>query len=328
MPFNHIAKADRTTAITDQLSNSEEYELVAFEATIERGLQTFVEVGNALAEIREKRLYRAQYGTFEDYLTQRWNMTPQHAGRLISAAEVAGNLEPIGSIPVTESQARPLTSLEPEVQRAAWQEVIDTAPNGKITAAHVEAVAQTYRTPIEEWDVISISPVATALSDRSDYDGNEWYTPSEYIDAARLVLGTIDIDPASCEYAQQTVKAATFYTKSDNGLLYDWPGRVFLNPPYSYPEVEHFTQYLMSQYDQKLTTSAILLVNNCTDAQWFQSLLSRYPVCFTSGRIKFERPDAEVFATRQGQAFFYLGTDVMTFAKAFGEYGVVVGGLL
>lgn len=158
----------------------------------------------------------------------------------------------------------------------------------------------------------------------SAYDGNEWYTPARYIAAARELMGTIDLDPASCAYAQQTVQAGQFYTKDDDGLLYDWTGRVWLNPPYSYPEVERFTQHLIHQYEAGITQEAILLVNNCTDAAWFQQLLQRYPVCFTAGRIRFERPDFEKFATRQGQAFFYLGTNETRFSEIFAEFGVVL----
>ena len=72
---------------------------------------------SALLEIRDSRLYRQQFPTFEAYCRERWGMVRQQANRLIQAAEVAENLEPIGSIPKTESQARPLTRLEPEVQR-------------------------------------------------------------------------------------------------------------------------------------------------------------------------------------------------------------------
>jgi hypothetical protein len=71
--------------------------------------------------IRDSRLYRQQYSTFEDYCQERWQMTPQHAGRLMRASEIAANLEPIGSIPATESQARPLTTLEPDEQRVVWE---------------------------------------------------------------------------------------------------------------------------------------------------------------------------------------------------------------
>ncbi len=59
----------------------------------------------------------------------------------------------------------------------------------------------------------------------------EHYTPAVYIDAGRHVLGDIDLDPASCAVANQTVRARRYYTAADNGLERPWGGRVFMNPP-------------------------------------------------------------------------------------------------
>ena len=48
---------------------------------------------------------------------------------------------------------------------------------------------------------------------------NEWYTPAKYIEAARKVMGGIDLDPATCELANKTVKATKYHTKENNGLM-------------------------------------------------------------------------------------------------------------
>lgn len=156
------------------------------------------------------------------------------------------------------------------------------------------------------------------------YDTNEWYTPATVMDAVRRVLGEIDLDPASCEFAQRTVRAARYFDKDDDGLSQEWPGRVFLNPPYSNPEVELFTAYLREMFEEEITTAAILLVNNATDTKWFQAFLRRYPVCLTEGRISFERSDFEKSANRLGQAFFYLGPDPDRFFEVFGPIGAVL----
>lgn len=114
--------------------------LAELETIIERGLATFIDVGNALLAIRDARLYRQTHGTFEDYCRERWGMSRIRAHQLIEAAEVSTNLLTMVNTPVNERQIRPLAKLEPEQQREAWQRVIDTAPNGRVTAAHVQAV--------------------------------------------------------------------------------------------------------------------------------------------------------------------------------------------
>lgn len=117
------------------------------EATIERGMQTFVEVGLALMEIRDGRLYRAEYGTFEEYCQERWGWERRHAYRLIDAAAAVENVSnwTQNQVPANEAQARPLTSLPPAQQREAWERVLETAPNGKITAAIVTQAAKEIR---------------------------------------------------------------------------------------------------------------------------------------------------------------------------------------
>ena len=129
--------------ISEALSPAEVQSLEHYEQMIAEGIKTFVTVGQALLSIREQRLYRQSYSTFEDYLRQRWDLGSPYAYRLMDASAVVEHLLPIGStLPVNEAQARPLTSLPPEQQREVWQEVVGTAPPSGITAKHVQATVK------------------------------------------------------------------------------------------------------------------------------------------------------------------------------------------
>lgn len=60
----------------------------------------------------------------------------------------------------------------------------------------------------------------------------EHYTPIEIIEAARLTMGGIDLDPATTERVNELrVRAVNIYTKETDGLAGPWWGRVWLNPP-------------------------------------------------------------------------------------------------
>lgn len=59
--------------------------------------------------IRDGRLYKADFGTFEEYVEQRWEWKAAQAYRLIDAAQLAERVfSPIGEIPARESHIRPL----------------------------------------------------------------------------------------------------------------------------------------------------------------------------------------------------------------------------
>lgn len=150
----------------------------------------------------------------------------------------------------------------------------------------------------------------------------EWYTPPEYLDAARNVLGGFDTDPASSEIAQKRVQAKTFYTVDDDGLSKRWSGRVWMNPPYTAGLVDKFLSKLLSHLELSEVTDAIVLVNNATDTKWFQGACGAAScVCFPSGRIKFLDPEGNPGAPLQGQAIIYFGSDAESFCREFASFG-------
>jgi hypothetical protein len=120
----------------------------------------------------------------------------------------------------------------------------------------------------------------------------EWYTPPEIINKVHQVMGYPDLDPASCEYANKTVRARQFFTEDDYPLLRTWTGSVFLNPPSG--------KGLPKLFWEKLVTSPIehaifigfnieqlAILQDCTLCPF------DYSTCFLRKRIKFVSPNGE-----------------------------------
>jgi len=154
---------------------------------------------------------------------------------------------------------------------------------------------------------------------------NEWFTPAQYIEAARQVMGGIDLDPATHAIAQRTVKAAVCYTAADNGLVQPWHGRVWLNPPYEAGLIDKFVAKLLAEHSGARVTEGVLLTHNNTDTRWFHSAAYQARLlCFTLGRIRFVGRDGELGeAPTQGHTFFYFGPNAASFGHVFGAFGFI-----
>ena len=152
----------------------------------------------------------------------------------------------------------------------------------------------------------------------------EWYSPAQYVEAARRVLGAVDLDPASCELANRVVQAARIYTAQENGLQHPWSGRVWLNPPYSARLVKDFVARLVNEYEAGAVTAAMLLVNNATETRWFQQAArASAAICYPDKRVRFYTPDGSPGSPLQGQALFYFGPLVRRFKREFSHIGIV-----
>lgn len=130
------------------------------EEIIGQGLASFIAVGEALAKVRDSKLYLQHCPTFEAYCTERWGMKRAQAYRLIESAEVVEAMSPIGDtpLPANEAQARELGPLKghPEKMAAAMAAATEAAEaeDRKPTAADVKAAVKEIADPsdaAERW---------------------------------------------------------------------------------------------------------------------------------------------------------------------------------
>jgi len=269
--------------------------------------------------------------------------------RAMVAAKLA-NLEngqrasPIGEGSVTQAAAAEMLNVgKRSVERA--REVINEAPAQVISAVESGAVSVSLASQVASLPEIEKQAAAEALQAEpekakevlreavrahvaNNSGNNEWYTPPNFIAAARDAMGGIDTDPASSELANEVVRAAQYFTAETNGLVQQWRGNVWMNPPYAQPLIADFANALRDKFIAGEIDQACVLVNNGTETGWFQTLLDvASAVCLIKTRVKFIDPTGKPSgAPLQGQAVIYVGKQTDRFTDSFCSFGKVLYG--
>lgn len=185
------------TNLAITLSAGERSALAEAEATIERGIKTFIETGAALMMVRDNRLYRETHGTFQDYCADRWGLSGSHAYRLIDGARVAELISsPVGEeINISERAARELSPLleDPDELREVWN----------------EAAGRTERTP-------SATDIRRVRSEREQPAPNE--TATEAI-RERPSVNAREEDPTTSGSAKLAAAAPSAVTMPAGGAV-------------------------------------------------------------------------------------------------------------
>jgi ParB family chromosome partitioning protein len=208
--------------------------------------------------------------------------------------------------------------VEDEEEKAEWwhRPEEESADEERLPIAHIEQEKM-------------LRPTMASHQQINQSTNNEWYTPGVYVDAARTVMGHIDLDPASCAYANETVRADRYYSQADDGLRQPWYGRVWMNPPYGREEGEHdsnqarWTRRIIDEYLAGNVKEAIVLVNAVPGNRWFAPLKD-YPICFPDVRIRFYNETTRAGQPTHSNALVYLGTNIALFVLVFSQFGRVM----
>lgn len=247
-----------TIAVTDLTT------LDGCEAVIERGLGTFVEVGEALLAIRDARLYRESYDTFEDYCAERWKLSRKRAYDLTAAAQVASTLSPMGDTPASERVARELAPLrsEPVQMREAWEEARVESGDREPTAAIVR------------------EKVRDRMGVHYSSETPEWSTPQDLFDALNAEF-KFSLDVCA---TKELAKCKRFFSPEQDGLAQNWTGICWMNPPYG-SEIPSWIEKASQSADSGATV--VCLVPARTDTAWWWDFISYAEVRFLRGRLRF-----------------------------------------
>ena len=173
----------------------------------------------------------------------------------------------------------------------------------------------------------------------------EYYTDPRIVNAAREVMGTIDLDPATSLLANAFgVYADKIFTREDDGLSRDWFGNVWLNHPFHRGEnpcpkdrdkckknvckkrghidaaIPSNSQWINKAVEEYQSGRAKAITNICfssTSETWFRPLLD-FPQCYLTPRTQYYKPDGTIErGVTKGSVVTYMGPDPSRFKRIF-----------
>lgn len=172
----------------------------------------------------------------------------------------------------------------------------------------------------------------------------EYFTPPFILNRVHSFLGGIELDPASSEQANQTVRANRFFTKEMNAMEQEWKAyTVWMNHPFGRAQARcrclcdqnhvhhsfdlHGNKVWVNRFVKEFMDGnfqhGICITYACTSEAWFQPLM-KYPQCFLSPRTNYLLPDGTVKkGVTKGSVLTYLGSDWHGFRESFKDLGAV-----
>jgi hypothetical protein len=184
------------------LTEEEHEERERLEKIVEK---SFYSAGKALKDLRDKKLYRDQYPTFEEYCRVRFGFQRRHPYQLINAAAVVDNLiemcangaqnsgeenESSFILPTSERQVRDLASLSPVKQAEVWMKAVEEAGNKVPSTRIVKNVIQSSHLRIQAPNTYRVGDVCQILvKENPDLRGRggEWCVVVEVLNFSCLV---------------------------------------------------------------------------------------------------------------------------------------------
>jgi ParB family chromosome partitioning protein len=167
-----------------------------------------------------------------------------------------------------------------------------------------------------------------------------WYTPQVYVDAAREVMGDIDIDPATDERAQKRIKAKVYHTDTPekDAFKFHWYGRMLLCPPYAEGLIDRFFYKVIEEHKFGNLIEGVIITHTIdTGNDYFIDILNfADSICFIRGPIEWVKGHLaeEIVMEEMGipwkpkdyskhyNCAIYFGPNRVKFMNVFSQFGV------
>lgn len=109
---------------------------------------------------------------------------------------------------------------------------------------------------------------------------DNWSTPQDFFNMYNMRFNfTLDV----CASADNA-KCKNYFTAEQNGLVQDWPGTCWMNPPYG----KTIGAWMKKAYESSMQGATVVcLVPARTDTSWWHDYAKKGDVTFVRGRLKF-----------------------------------------
>ena len=209
VPIGGVGRNEPNVA-SEPLTSEERKKLDELEKEIGKSLLTFINIGKALEVIRDQRLYRENYNTFEDYCRNYWEFSRQRAHQLIAAALLAESLSTqVDVVPTNEAQVRPMLSLSLDQAKDAWQKAKEIAGEKQISRRIVQQAVETICTA-------GVPAAGNDADSKIDTEQGSDTNKSDKIETPAAALQTTAPDEADLGPIIDTPKSAKETSEADS----------------------------------------------------------------------------------------------------------------
>jgi hypothetical protein len=234
----------------ETLSPAEAERLKDLENVIETGIKRVIQLGEALLEIRDSRLYRASHRRFEDYVKERFGFSRARSAQLIAHSSILQNLALSGCEiqPSSDDRVRYLAAVDPADRSAVWELACQVA-GGQPTSSQVKEVRDRLGVRVDHCKGRSrdafkreLSPEGwlargqelVATQRRADFELGDWFNQGEdrFSDAHKLIEEVIWNGPTTQELRRRAKVAQIVPVAKRDSLSFETAAKVItINKP-------------------------------------------------------------------------------------------------